>query len=110
MGADFIGGYVHVAKTRQKAYDALEAIDASRIAMHLINAGLSVEETEYTVREQAFDYVNMVYDAYEGYRRDGDVWIIDDKTYVVTGGMSWGDSPTELWDAVVAVSALGITH
>jgi hypothetical protein len=108
MGAEFIGGAVAIRKTREEARAALDALSDDEIATALDGFG-DFDEDEITPREFAIDSLSMVYDAHGGGRRDGACWTLDGTEYVVTGGESWGDSPTDLCDAVWAMEALGIT-
>lgn len=106
MGAEFIGGAVAIRKTREAAGAALDALSDDVLAALMA----SWQDDDITPREMATDFLSMVYDAFDGKRRDGDCWLLDGTKYVVTGGESWGDSPTDLCDAVWAMDALGITR
>lgn len=111
MGADFIGGAVAIRKTRDEARVALDAMsDDDILACLEDHGGVNIDAYETTAREVAIDFLSMVYDAYDGKRRDGALWTLDSTEYVITGGMSWGDAPTDLCEAVWGVSALGVTE
>ena len=114
MGADFIGGYVAVRKTRDEALAALAAISNDDLRKSLaLSVGISDDDDNATsddeCREIALFHLNMVYDAVDGFRRDGAVWHINDVPCVFTGGMSWGDTPTDLCESVWVIAELGIT-
>jgi hypothetical protein len=44
------------------------------------------------------------------YRRDRVFAEIEGVRYVFTGGTSWGDNPSEIWDQLIAIDESGITH
>lgn len=69
-----------------------------------------IEETEepaFTpdeVHTMIRDGVNRIFE----YWRDTTTLYIENKHYLVTGGLSWGDPPTEAYDPIVMVDALGL--
>lgn len=107
MGAEFIGAAVAIKCSRDEAFDRLAKMTDDEIGK--IIEMIDPDEDEITPREWAHDSLTMVYDAGEGKRRDGAMWEIEGVEHVVTGGMTWGDDPTDLFQAVVNVIELGVT-
>lgn len=56
------------------------------------------------VRGMIRDGVTRIFE----YWRDTTTLHIEGKTYIATGGLSWGDPPTESYDPVVMVDAIGL--
>ena len=70
-----------------------------------------VEESELPTKEEAIEYLRGQVDIVYSYldRRDCVPLHIDGKVYALTGGMSWGDTPTDAYDAFSVCSALSLT-
>lgn len=68
-------------------------------------------ESESPTKDEALEYlrdqIGIVYSYMS--RRDCVPLNIDGKVYALTGGMSWGDTPTEAYDAFSVCSALSLT-
>ncbi len=64
---------------------------------------LSKDELMAKVR----DALEVVYDY--NHRRDCAQLVIDDKIYALTGGMSYGDDPTDAYNSFSIVAALALT-
>jgi hypothetical protein len=108
MGADFIGTFCKVTKTKDEAVAAFVEVPDNRLA-DLID-DLSIELDDETPRAFFAAQLETFYDDYvDGYDREVSMWRIDDVPYIVTGGMSWGDEPTDAYAVIVAVSELGVT-
>lgn len=55
------------------------------------------------IREQASDLVDSIYRlAWVDPGRESGWIYLNDKEYLASGGMSWGDSPTDAYDLIVA--------
>ena len=106
MGADMALGICarhvdrHVAEARLKtlsnavngmAYNYGEDIDDD-------------DDTDYVAR--AIEDLAWVYE----WRRATQIIYVEGKEYVVSGGMSWGDAPTDAYDPLNAIDTLGITQ
>jgi len=121
MGADFIGGFCPIVKTREEALAALREMPDSVVfaeveSVYYFADDFDAEEDEdyqaelfAEARGMAEDDVNAVYDALEHAARDCGVWTIEGTNYIVTGGMSWGDPPTDMCNPIWCVSGLGVT-
>jgi len=60
--------------------------------------------TDDEVREMIRDGVAKVFE----YWRDTTTLVLDDKWYIATGGLSWGDPPTECYDPVCMMDAISL--
>lgn len=117
MGADWIGGYVELSKTREEALAALENMSDYLLLQTMKDRDIDPyrwedEEGVFDIdafRESCRSAVNDCYDAAEGKRRDGTGWLIYGKVYAVSGGDSWGDPPTDLCESIWLVEELCVT-
>ena len=95
MGADFIFA---IAKECEQPEDAKARIDLlpqdtlAEVAMHAWGE-LPEDDDWQLVRDLLKEAIDI---AYEPYGRDlGTIHVTEPGTYVITGGMTWGDDPTE---------------
>lgn len=108
MGADLMMNYVEIAEPKEKAQARLNRLVLTEEHLETFeNCGYNgfeeedfSEETEKKMREKLQECLDVVYDA-DG-RRDVSSFIIDgNREFLITGGMSWGDVPsdyyTEFW-------------
>jgi len=104
MGADLMLNYVEIAEPREKAQARLDRLVLTEEHLETFeNCGYYgfeeedfSEETEKKMREKLQECLDVVYDA-DG-RRDVSSFIIDgNRTFYFTGGMSWGDDPSECY-------------
>lgn len=112
MGADFIGGAVEVETDREGALFNLKSMSDEELLATFddqIEEGLIEVDNADELRDISTEAINAVYDCFNGRRRDGDVWKFHDSLYVVSGGLSWGDTPTDLLEAIWIVDCLGVT-
>jgi len=111
MGADLMLNYVEIAEPREKAQARLDRLVLTEEHLATFEEcgyyGFEEEdfseETEKKMREKLQECLDVIYDAHAGHgRRDVSCFLIDgDREFLVTGGMSWGDEPsdyyTEFW-------------
>jgi len=104
MGADLMLNYIEIAEPREKAQARLDRLVLTEEHLETFeNCGYYgfeeedfSEETEKKMREKLQECLDVVYDA-DG-RRDVSSFIIDgNRTFYLTGGMSWGDDPSECY-------------
>ena len=126
MGADFVYAICKIpTNTEGEFVDFGEALDRAivkRFRNVALNKDLLLETVEdcgiYVTESQEEDYESLVSDlatnvaafvstAWQS--RDISSIKIDGKYYWITGGMSWGDSPTDSYDIVNLIDSLGIT-
>jgi len=127
MGADFIGGFVPVSRTRDEALTALRGMSDEAILNAIYHTHLDPEfanEDFFTLDEftdeviginretlmpELEGVVNITYDIAEGKHRLASWVKHDDITFVIGGGASWGDTP-EFVDEVSLCYFLGVTY
>ncbi len=52
------------------------------------------------IKTNCIDAINVAYDCAQGNSRWADVLILNKHKYVLTGGISYGDSPTDIFDDI----------
>ena len=127
MGADFIGGFVPVSRTRDEALTALRGMSDEAILNAIYNTHLDPEFTNEDffvwddddngivgINREVFmpeleGVVNITYDIAEDKHRLASWVKHDDITFVIAGGASWGDTP-EFVDEVSLCYFLGVTY
>jgi hypothetical protein len=133
MGADFIGCLVPITRTREEAVEVLRTLDEDSIKRALYNTNLDSEWAEdgddddegvfwsfpedggeptlimKNIVRELETYVNIVYDIAEDKHRVASWFRHDEVLFVVTGGLSWGDSP-DFYDEMSIVYFLGVTY
>ena len=67
---------------------------------------LSAMKVRHFVKDKVKEAVNELMDA--GYRRDVAEVQLNDVLYLFSGGMSWGDTPTEACDTIGIISNSGV--
>jgi hypothetical protein len=69
-------------------------------------------ESELPTKDEALEYLRDQIEVVYSYmdRRDCVPLNIDGKVYALTGGMSWGDTPTDAYDAFSVCSSLSLTE
>jgi hypothetical protein len=115
MGADFIGTFIKVPTVPQDdALAALAAINDDTLDELFADVrGYSPGEDDEDESSRVF-FADMLIELYvnilNGDRKDVAEWTIGGEQYLVTGGMTWGDTPTESYDVIEAVRLLGVTE
>lgn len=105
MGADLLLSYVEIAETREQAQARLNKLQITEADLGRLEDcgyfGFEGEEfspeIEQGIRARLQKALDLVYDCYEKYPpRDMARLTIDgNRTFLFTGGMSWGDDPTD---------------
>jgi hypothetical protein len=111
MGAEFIGTFIErPTRTKDEALAALATLNDSLI-QHRYDEAFREEAPAPALARQALrDIVIEFYDTIvNGERRDVDVWIVQDQPILVTGGMTWGDDPTEAYQIIETMRSLAVT-
>lgn len=101
MGADFLLAYMPAFKPTKKRIKELHKIvdsipfddDSDYNEIHGIELNYD-KESYHNKIDEILDLQN---------RRDTGTIYIDNKPYIFTGGMSWGDEPTESFDVIESV-------
>lgn len=119
MGADFAFAITEMKATREQAYakaryltlpDQLDATVSDLEDYCGITAWYDLEETptEHQVYEFLKRCIDTVYDSES--RRDCGFFVIDsDRVFFITGGMSWGDPPTDVYDDFTVCQTMQLT-
>ena len=107
MGADLMLNYVEIAEPREKAQARLDRLVLTEADLFTFeNCGCYdfqdedfSEELAKKMRAKIQEALDIIYDFHEkGYRRDMTSLTIDgNRTFYFTGGMSWGDDPSECY-------------
>lgn len=117
MGADFMCAISTLPHTENcwtldlSVEAALSDIAQKRIAA--MNSNVVAELAELYIGED-FEPESLIDEVIKliwvalGNSRDTTVREIDGKLYLITGGMSWGDTPTDSFDAVGLMGDLGV--
>lgn len=115
MSADLIIVILPMRKTQDEAIAKLKAMD-SEYLLHVLSNYHAREfdgdtpEAEYA---EAIEFMTgkiaEVYDYYEKGSRDTEVLMLDGTAWLITGGMSWGDDPTDAFEPLNIVASLGLT-
>jgi hypothetical protein len=115
MGADFLCSVLPIVKTRDQALAQLTLLSPETVAQRY--SEVTGEDIDWQdANELAFAVnlfrgcINAVYDEVDSYGREACVYHLDGKVLLITGGMSWGDSPTELFDSMAAIEPLALTE
>lgn len=103
MGADFIVNFVELRETKEQALVRLSHLIINEwTKSEMEDAGCYLyEDEEYTeqmgedMRKRIAQSVEVVY---EHSREMGTICIDGNRTFAVTGGMSWGDAPTDIFE------------
>ena len=107
MGADLMLNYVEIAEPREKAQSRLDQLVLTEADLSTFeNCGYHYfededfsEELAKKMRAKIQEALDVVYGCHEkGYRRDITSLTIDgNRTFYFTGGMSWGEDPSECY-------------
>lgn len=116
MGADFLMAVAEITKPAEHWYDLLGEMDDGAMDAYVKESGHIFWEEDYddelaTDAERAkfyqfvADQINDAITTCYGESREG-AWFSDgEKKWVVTGGMSWGDDPTDIFHEVVIMDS-----
>lgn len=114
MGADFLGAMCPMEISRDEAKERLRKYDKEFLLSHLDDYFCQqFDEDDTTAYEQAIqwvdDCINITYDYYERGSRDTTVFNFRGVPILITGGLSWGDDPTDAFQPMGVVQSLELT-
>ena len=104
MGADFIWARVDISEGRDVWVERLEHLpDAEVFAALLYHHDWDHYDGDiYAARSEIMSAIDVCFDRS---RRDvGRGWFGDNYEYLITGGLSWGDEPTEAFASAILFS------
>jgi hypothetical protein len=106
MGADFVFGFIRKPgpETLGKI-DLLDEDTLARVADRWFGDEKDPEETRARLREAVKTVLTA---AEQGWRDYGEVNVTEPGVYVLSGGMTWGDDPTELCQYLWALEEAGV--
>lgn len=120
MGADLILAYAEVPKPFTEGTIGELRLLAGSPPPEIFEAvvegcGLEMEDDAAQLREDVTDRLKAAVDTVfvefyhqEGMHREMTILEIRDREYILTGGMSWGDTPTDVYDDVWMAGMLSI--
>jgi len=115
MGADLLLAFVDVSESKQKWLDIIGEWNDAQVDKFVTQSGndyifediLEECEDEAVARQKFVEAVNEALDiAYGNESRLVDTVRLDGKPWAVTGGPSWGDSPTDEFDDFVLAGSV----
>ena len=114
MGADFIGAMCPMQLTREEAKQRLRRYKENHLLDLLSNSfAREFDDDGSTPYEQAIAWVDgCIDDTFDGYEygsRETGVFYFRDIPFLITGGMSWGDDPSDIYEAMSVVQGLELT-
>lgn len=115
MGADYLGAMCPMEITREEAKERLRRYKEEFLLSHLDDYfGQQFDETDSkTEYERAIEWVDecidATYDYYKHGSRETCVFKYRDIDFLITGGMSWGDDPTDAFQPMGVVQSLELT-
>jgi hypothetical protein len=111
MGAEFIGTFIKMPSvSKEDAFDALSKMSDKQLDELFIQVNGYEPDPEDDPSRVFFKEVLALFYNETVVRRDVGEWLIDGQAYLVTGGMTWGDDPTDSYAVIEAVAALNITN
>lgn len=110
MGADFMLAAVEISVSKEIALQRLYELTPDEIR-EAVEPLCNPDDSEDQIFNRAKDAIEEVYNMFEngGSREGGILKIGDDTKYLVTGGMSWGDYPTDSFLPICVVDILRVT-
>jgi hypothetical protein len=114
MGADFIGSFIAwPTASKDDALAALAAKTDDELDMLYDYLKCADPDNPVDARQWFSDQLVTFYETMVTYGRERSrevaVWDIDGTSYIVSGGLSWGESPTDACEVIDAVAALNVT-
>jgi hypothetical protein len=106
MGADLILVCAERTATYDQAKARLSTLDNKKVGSVFCYGDEPEEDDKTDYLAELLTDLDVVY---SDDRRDTSVMRLGDVTYVMTGGMSWGDIPTDAFDPINRIAELCIT-
>lgn len=128
MGADFIGCFVPMTRSQEEAVEVLRSLPDESIIRAIEDTNLDWrwdddehfwtfsddDETDPTLNRENMlkeleGYVQIAYDILRDRHRVASWFSHDDVRFIVTGGLSWGETP-DFYDELNILYHLGVTY
>ena len=118
MGADFTFAFNEMEATREKAYEnARHLSQPVRVANTVglledcgINKWNEVPDVATINGDEVYEFLKNCIDVvYDNNTRECGSFTIDNRVFHITGGMSWGDYPTDVYEQFAVCQYLGLT-
>lgn len=107
MGADFVFGFIR--KPTVETLAEIDKLDNDTLARVADRSFGNPDEDPDEVRKWLKGAVETIWTAdLDGWRDYGEVTVLFPGTYVLSGGMTWGDDPTELCQYLWALEEAGL--
>lgn len=111
MGADYLGAMCPMEISKDEAKERLRRYKEEWLLNHLDDYFcMNWDEDEY---QRAIEWVDNCIDSTYGYYEQGSretaVYRYRDIDFLVTGGLSWGDDPTDAFQPIGVVQSLELT-
>lgn len=116
MGADLMFSICEMEATKKQAYKNARHLSARERYKNTAEVledecGVSLWFDTEPTKKEVYDYlvacIDEVYSSQR--RRDCGLFHVDKREFYITAGMSWGDRPTDAWDAFSVCETLGLT-
>ena len=102
MGADFVYAYTPIREDRETWISRLAKTSDTDIADIFDATGfdhlLMDDEDGRTI---LLNVINEIWDAHEHHNRETATLVIDGELCLLTGGTTWGDPPTDIYDSIM---------
>ncbi len=109
MGADFCWAMTPMELTKEQAIDKAHSLGEDFLLDNLSGYfGIEPDSYEEAV-EKLVSAITDVYDIYANEHRQCGIQTIDGVDYLLTGGLSWGDDPTDFLESVSIVSTFALS-
>jgi hypothetical protein len=118
MGADFTFAFNEMEATRTKAYKNArhlsQPVRVSNTVKLLEDCGIKnwneVSDVDTINSDEMYEFLKNCIDVvYDNDTRECGFFIIDHRVFHITGGMSWGDYPSDVYEQFAVCQCLGLT-
>lgn len=108
MGADMTIAVTKFTKTYEEALASLKQMDPASVLL-VVDYWYSIED-ETEALDKATECLKDVYGYYDRGSRDTVTILLDGTRWLISGGLSWGDDPTDAFRPIALVDDLKVTY
>jgi hypothetical protein len=105
MGADMAIAICPVVVSKEVAEARLKSLTNGQIYEAINYGDMDFYDDTINYKEHAVEWLSWVY----GESRQTTYFVIDNVTYICSGGLSWGDHPTDAYYPLECVSLLALS-